>query len=245
MNVTSLTTDPRIVKQLLMTQWMTGVDPLSATTAGMANGVTGSEDSGLFSMLLNQLLGSSGTSDDGLFQTGSLNSMPLSMSYSALTGGLTGDLTANYGSTLSSSAYDELIAVAGAKYGVSPSLIKGVIQSESSFRSDAVSSAGAKGLMQLMDETARSLGVTDSFDPNQNIDGGTRFLSFLLRKYDGSAPIALAAYNAGPGRIDRLGIATEQDLTAKYDQLPRETQDYIGKVLNAARQWSAQAALNW
>ncbi|MBO9600476.1 MAG: lytic transglycosylase domain-containing protein, partial [Cohnella sp.] len=103
----------------------------------------------------------------------------------------------------SSSAFDELINAAGLKYGVAPSLIKSVIQTESSFHPTAVSSAGAKGLMQLMDDTAKGLGVTDSFDPAQNIDGGTRFLSYLLRKYDGNASVALAAYNAGPGRVDR------------------------------------------
>jgi soluble lytic murein transglycosylase-like protein len=129
--------------------------------------------------------------------------------------------------------YEPLIAAAAAKYGVDPSLIKGIIQTESSFNPNAGSSAGAKGLMQLMDGTARGLGVTDSFDPAQNIEGGTRFLAYLLDKYKGNEKAALAAYNAGPGRVDRLGIRTDGDLISKLHQLPQETQRYVGKVLDA------------
>lgn len=128
-------------------------------------------------------------------------------------------------------AYDSIINSASAKYGVDSSLVKAVISKESSFKPNVVSSAGAKGLMQLMDDTARGLGVTDSFDPEQNIDGGTRFLSYLLRKYNGNEGVALAAYNAGPGRVDRLGIRTNEDLAQKLHLLPEETQQYVHKVL--------------
>ena len=92
--------------------------------------------------------------------------------------------------------------------------------------------------MQLMDDTARGLGVADSFNPAQNIDGGTRFLSYLLRKYDGNVATALAAYNAGPGRVDRLGLENDRDVEANLHLLPEETQGYIRKVLNATVQWS-------
>jgi len=136
------------------------------------------------------------------------------------------------------SAFESLIADAAARHGVDPSLIKGVIQTESSFNPNATSSAGAKGLMQLMDGTARGLGVTDAYDPAQNIDGGTRFLKWLLDKYDGNVQTALAAYNAGPGRVDRLGIRTDAELAERLHELPAETQRYIGKVLNAQSSFS-------
>jgi len=89
--------------------------------------------------------------------------------------------------------------------------------------------------MQLMDDTAKWLGVTDPFDPRQNIDGGTRFLSWLLRKYDGHLLPALAAYNAGPGLVDRLGLTTDGEVSARWSELPEETQAYIGKVLRYMR----------
>lgn len=126
---------------------------------------------------------------------------------------------------------DTLIQRAGSTFGVEPALIRAVIQAESSYNPNAESRAGAKGLMQLMDQTARSLGVTDSFDPEQNINGGTRFLSFLLAKYRGNVGVALAAYNAGPGRVDRLGVKSDADLAASMDQLPKETRQYVRKVL--------------
>ncbi|CAM4263732.1 lytic transglycosylase domain-containing protein [Paenibacillus tarimensis] len=130
-------------------------------------------------------------------------------------------------------AFDSMIERAAAKHGVNPALIKAVIHTESSFNPNAVSSAGAKGLMQLMDGTARGLGVANSLDPAQNIDGGTRFLKYLLEKYDGNAMAALAAYNAGPGRVDRRGIRTDSDLQQKLHLLPKETQGYVGKVMKA------------
>jgi soluble lytic murein transglycosylase-like protein len=220
----NVTTDPRLLKQLLLSQWTQNVNPLGVTSSGTSE----TESAGLFDMLLNQLM-----------DTSSQTNPQEGLSLSALL-----QPNASWGGALlpdtsgSSSAFDDLIAAAGEKYGVSPSLIKGVIQSESSFDPNAVSSAGAKGLMQLMDGTAQGLGVTNAFDPAQNIDGGTRFLSYLLRKYDGNESVALAAYNAGPGRVDRLGITSEQDIAAKYDTLPQETQQYISKVLAATNRWS-------
>jgi len=131
----------------------------------------------------------------------------------------------------STSNYDNLIAQAGEKYGVDPALIKAVIKAESSFNPNAKSSVGAKGLMQLMDRTAASLGVTDSFDPQQNIEGGTKYLSQLLRRYKGDEGVALAAYNAGPGRVSRAGISNLSELRERFSMLPRETQRYVDKVL--------------
>jgi len=149
------------------------------------------------------------------------------------TAGTSSSEAVNGGSSYGSSQYASLIGAASQKYGVDASLIEAVIQTESNFNASAVSSAGAKGLMQLMDGTARGLGVTNSLDPQQNIDGGTRYLAMLLKKYNGNEQVALAAYNAGPGRVDRLGIATDDDLQQKISSLPQETQRYIGKVLSA------------
>lgn len=136
------------------------------------------------------------------------------------------------GKTLPSS-YNDLIQQASLKYGVSESLIKAVIDTESSFNPQVVSSAGAKGLMQLMDGTAEGLGVSDSFDPAQNIDAGTRYLSYQLKRFNGQENMALAAYNAGPGRVQRLGVSTDTELMNNLSSLPEETRKYITKVQNA------------
>lgn len=114
---------------------------------------------------------------------------------------------------------DPIISRASRKYGVDVGLIKAVIKAESDFKPQAVSPAGARGLMQLMPATARSLGVSDSFDPEQNVMGGTRFLKDLLQRYGGNVDAALAAYNWGPGNVDR-----------RPDHLPRETRDYLARV---------------
>jgi len=114
------------------------------------------------------------------------------------------------------------IAMAAQSYDLDPNLIRAVIQTESSFRPDAVSSAGAMGLMQLMPATAESLGVTDPFDISQNINGGARYLRRQLDRFDGDLDLALAAYNAGAGNVERFG------------GIPpfQETQNYVPRVLN-------------
>lgn len=127
-----------------------------------------------------------------------------------------------------SPAIEEIIVKASRQYGVDVALIKAVIKTESNFNTKAVSHAGAQGLMQLMPGTARGLGVTDSFDPGQNVMAGTRFLKDMLRKYNGNLDSALAAYNWGPGNVDRKGTS----------HLPQETRDYLVRVKSYYSQYT-------
>lgn len=234
--------DPRTMKTILQMQWSQPIGLQGQTSAA-------STVDTLFETLLQQLTEDpSSALGDSAYRPATLEGY-LAAPPDSYVGAMTGLLPASTalaetwqtdgadGGAGSDAPYETLIQEAAARYGVDPSLVKAVIQTESGFRPDAESSAGAKGLMQLMDGTARGLGVTDSFDPRQNIDGGTKYLAHLLRKYDGHLGVALAAYNAGPGRVDRLGIGSEAELAAKRDTLPYETQRYVEKVADALRQY--------
>lgn len=103
--------------------------------------------------------------------------------------------------------YDDIFNKASVTYGVDKSLLLGIAKTESNFDAKATSSVGAKGIMQLMDGTAKELGVTNSYDAEQNIMGGAKYISQLLEKYDGDTDKALASYFAGSGNVDKYGAS--------------------------------------
>jgi soluble lytic murein transglycosylase-like protein len=115
--------------------------------------------------------------------------------------------------------YADIIDHASETYGVDPTLIRAVIRAESGYRQDSTSPKGAMGLMQLMPETARELGVKNPYDPAENIMGGTRYLKSLLDRFGNNRNLALAAYNWGMGNVEK-----------HPGKLPQETRTYIARV---------------
>jgi hypothetical protein len=118
------------------------------------------------------------------------------------------------------SSYNDIIIEAARRFDVDAALVSAVIKAESDYNPRTVSNKGARGLMQLMPATAKRFGVTNSFDPSENIHAGTRYLRWLLNKFDGNADFAVAAYNAGEGNV------------WKYEGVPpfRETVNYINRI---------------
>ena len=118
---------------------------------------------------------------------------------------------------------EEIIETFSNQYNVDSDFIKAIIQQESGFNSNATSKKGAMGLMQLMPETAKSLGISDAYNPNENIEGGIKYLKGLLDRFDNNKELALAAYNAGPNAVK------------KYGGVPpyKETQNYVNAIMSA------------
>ena len=118
--------------------------------------------------------------------------------------------------------YQEIISTAAARAKLDPALVRAMIHAESGFNPRAVSRKGALGLMQLMPEVARSLGVRNPYRPEENVVGGCRYVAQLLTRYRGDLSLALAAYNAGPGAVERHGGVPPYS----------ETQEYVKRVLD-------------
>jgi soluble lytic murein transglycosylase-like protein len=138
-------------------------------------------------------------------------------------------------STARSAQYEAAINEHARRQGVAADLVRAVIQAESAFNPTAVSNKGAMGLMQLMPSTAQELGVTNPFDPEQNIRGGVTYLKQLLNRYDQKVELALAAYNAGSGNVD------------KYGSVPpfKETRSYVDKITKAAPRVPVNTIYKW
>jgi hypothetical protein len=128
--------------------------------------------------------------------------------------------------------FAELIGEAARAQGIAPELVASVIAVESNFNPQAVSAKSARGLMQLMPETAARFGVTNVFDPRQNINAGTRYLEELLERYNGNLALALAAYNAGPDKVEQFRAVPPY----------RETRDYVRRVAKKLREASKARA---
>lgn len=126
---------------------------------------------------------------------------------------------------------ENAVKKASKQYGVDENLIKAIIKVESNFNPNTVSSAGAKGLMQLMPENCKDLGVKNPFNIEENIDAGTRHIKEYLDMFDGNIEMGLMAYNGGPGRMRRRGVKVPSDIY----KMPKETQNYVPKVMKLYR----------
>jgi len=180
--------------------------------------------------------------DDGnvvFTNTISLNERPATTKTSSQLGGVTAQPVAAVTTIplkpVAPAELDTLVQKSAEKHHVDPDLVRAVIATESNWNASAVSRKGALGLMQLIPGTAQRLGVGNAFDPAQNVDAGVRYLGMLIERYNGDLSKALAAYNAGPGAVDRFGGVPNF----------RETRSYVQKVTATyyAPSWAAPSSV--
>lgn len=208
-------------------------------TLGLMSGSFGSSDSNTssgtsgFSLIMSSLLKAmsekEGQTQQGIAQNNRYNNTMNNLSDVIVRslGGVTSS-TVISATGSNSERIEKAIADASAKYGVNENLIRAIIKTESNFNPNAVSSAGAKGLMQLMPSNIDYYGVTDPFNIEQNIDAGTRHIKDYLETYNYDLNMALAAYNFGPGNMASRGISSSSD----FYKLPTETKNYLVKINN-------------
>jgi hypothetical protein len=146
---------------------------------------------------------------------------PTVLSYDPLTPLATNDVSPLHGYTTGNAQVDGYLIDAGTRNGIDPLLLYSIMHQESSFKSHAISPKGARGLMQLMPGTAMRFGVTNIFDPRQNIEGGARYVRFLLERFDGDVNLTLAGYNAGEGAVEKYGWHVPPYA---------ETQEYVRRI---------------
>ena len=141
----------------------------------------------------------------------------------------------NFGTVrLNTSAYASEIRQAASQFGVEEAVVRAVIHAESAYRPNAISRAGAQGLMQLIPATASRFGVADPFDPAQNIRGGVRYLAWLMKRYESNLTLVAAAYNAGEGAVDRNGGVPPYSETQRYVQRVGQLADRYRSALASA-----------
>jgi len=194
--------------------------------AQMMKSSSGGDDN-TFNMVMSSLLNSmqsNGTDSSGLNVLNNDSSNLTTGNYEPMT-----NLKQDVNSDIKTGnvSIDEAVDKASKKYNVDKKLIMSVINQESSFNPNAISNSGAQGLMQLMPATAKELGVKNSFDVAQNVEGGTKYLKGLLDMYGNSKEMALAAYNAGSGTVKNRGMHNANEVY----KMPTETQNYVQKII--------------